>query len=108
MIQCVLWIIYALDKPGAAAIRTATREAHLAYLDEHAAAVMLGGALLADDSPERLGSCLIVNLPDRAAAERWAENEPFNRAGLFASVTIARMRKGQFNPGAAPRTAEGE
>ena len=104
----MLWIIYAIDKPGSAGLRSATRDAHLAYLDEHADAVMLGGALLADAGPERLGSCLIVNLPDRAAAERWSENEPFRRAGLFASVTIARMRKGQFNPGAAPQTAEGD
>jgi uncharacterized protein YciI len=103
----VLWIMYAEDRPGSAALRAATKDAHLAYLEEHADVVMVGGALLADDSPARLGSCLIVNLPSRAAMEEWARNEPFTRAGLFERVTIVRMRNGQLNPDAAPATPEG-
>jgi uncharacterized protein len=104
----MLWIIYAEDKDGGEPIREATRAAHFAYLDAHAAEVVMGGALLADEGPKRLGSCLIVNLPDRAAAEAWSRNEPFRQAGLFKSVKITRMRRGQFNPAALPRTPEGE
>ncbi len=33
--------------------------------------------------------------------------EPFRRAGLFQAVKITRMRRGQWNPQAAPKTAEG-
>lgn len=104
----MLWIIYQLDRPDGVAIRSATRTQHLAYLDEHENILVLGGAILADDSDERLGSCLVINVPNRAAADAFSENEPFRRAGLFASVTIRRMRRGQWNPDAAPRTAEGE
>lgn len=68
---------------------------------------MLGGALLAEDGATRTGSVLIINVPDRAAAEAFSENEPFRKAGLFSSVKISRMRRGQWNPGAAPQTAEG-
>jgi uncharacterized protein YciI len=103
----MLWIIYQEDREGAQQSREATREAHLAYLAEHESVVFLGGALLADDT-RRIGSCLIINLPDRASAERWSQNEPFRKAGLFSSVKITRMRKGQYNPAAAPKTAEGE
>jgi uncharacterized protein YciI len=103
----MLWIMFQTDKPDGAAIRAATKDAHFAYLDEHADIVVLGGALLADADPTRLGSCLIVNVPDRAAADRFSENEPFRKAGLFASVSIYRMRRGQWNPAAAPATAEG-
>jgi uncharacterized protein len=103
----MLWIIYQEDKEGAQHIRDATREAHLAYLDEHEDIVFLGGALLADDA-RRTGSCLIINVPDRESAERWSLNEPFRKAGLFSSVKITRMRKGQYNPSAAPKTAEGD
>jgi len=46
-------------------------------------------------------------VPDRAAAEAFAEGEPFRRAGLFATVKLSRMRRGQWNPAAAPKTAEG-
>jgi uncharacterized protein YciI len=103
----VLFVIYQEDRPDGAAIRAATKEAHLAYLDRHRDIVVLGGALLADDGIARLGSCLIVNVPDRAAAEAFSRDEPFRKAGLFHSVKITRMRRGQWNPAAAPQTAEG-
>ena len=50
---------------------------------------------------------LIINVPDLAAAEAWSKSEPFRRAGLFKSVKITRMRRGQWNPDAAPGSAEG-
>jgi hypothetical protein len=55
-----------------------------------------------------LGSVFLVNLPNRAAAEDLMHDEPFRKAGLFKRVSITRMRKGQFNPSAAPATAEGD
>ena len=103
----MLYIIYQEDRPDGAAIRAATRERHLAYLEQHKDILVLGGALLADESDERLGSCLVINVPNRRAADAFSENEPFRRAGLFASVKITRMRRGQWNPAAAPKTAEG-
>jgi len=103
----MLYIIYQEDKEGGEAIRAATKETHLAYLERHQDILVLGGALLADDGVRRLGSCLIVNVLDRAAAEAFSAEEPFRKAGLFKSVKITRMRRGQWNPTAAPRTAEG-
>ena len=104
----MLWIIYHADRPDGSAIRAANKDAHLAYLAEHAGILVLGGALLADDGVGRLGSCLVSNVPDRAAAERFSENEPFRKAGLFESVLIRRMRRGQWYPDHAPATEEGE
>jgi uncharacterized protein YciI len=104
----MLWIIFQIDRSDGAAIRAATKDAHLAYLEEHSGVLVLGGALLADDGVGRLGSCLLINVPDRAAAERFSENEPFRKAGLFESVVIRRMRRGQWYPDNAPATAEGE
>jgi uncharacterized protein YciI len=105
----MLWMIYCEDRDdGAAAIRAAVRDEHLAYLHAQEKILMVAGALMADDAVARLGSLFLVNLPDRAAAEKLMAGEPFNKAGLFKRVTISRMRKGQFNPGAAPATAEGD
>jgi uncharacterized protein len=104
----VLYIIYQEDRDdGAGAIRAAKRGEHLAYLDKHRDILVLGGALIEDDGIKRTGSCLIINVPSRAAAEDFSRNEPFRNAGLFKSVKIARMRRGQWNPSAAPQTAEG-
>jgi uncharacterized protein YciI len=105
----MLWFIYCEDRDdGAAAIRAAVREEHLAYLEAHEDIMVLGGALIADDAVARLGSVFLVNLSNRAACDGLMQDEPFRKAGLFKRVTIARMRKGQFNPSAAPKTAEGD
>jgi hypothetical protein len=91
----MLYIIYQEDRDaGAAGIRAANREKHLAYLDQH-------------DGGGRTGSCLIINVASREEAEEFSRNEPFRKAGLFKSVKIARMRRGQWNPAAAPKSAEG-
>ena len=104
----MLYIIYQEDRPDGAAIREATRNEHFAYLEKNEDILVLGGALLGDDDKNtRVGSVLIVNVPDRAAAEKFSENEPFRKAGLFSSVKITRMRRGQWNPDAAPKTPEG-
>jgi uncharacterized protein len=104
----LLYIIYQEDGPDSRAIRAARRGEHLAYLEKHQDILVLGGALLADDGATRVGSVFIVNVPGREAAEAFSAGEPFRKAGLFKSVKITHMRKGQWNPEAAPRTAEGD
>jgi uncharacterized protein YciI len=104
----MLYIIYQVDKPNSTAIRAAHRTAHLRYLDDHQDIVVLGGAMLAEDGTTRLGSVLIINVPSREAAEHFSANEPFRQAGLFERVEITRMRRGQWNPAAVPKTAEGD
>ena len=103
----MLYIIYQEDRADGAAIRAAQREAHYAYLEQHRDILVLGGALLAEDGATRTGSTLIINVPDFAAAQAFSENEPFRKAGLFSSVQVSRMRRGQWNPEAAPKSAEG-
>jgi uncharacterized protein YciI len=34
------------------------------------------------------GSLLILDVEDMAAAQAWAENDPYAKAGLFDSVSI--------------------
>lgn len=103
----MLYIIYQEDGPGSTALREQHKEAHFAYLEEYADSLVLGGAMLADDGVTRIGSVLILNLPSREDAERFSANEPLRKAGVFREVKITRMRRGQWNPAAAPKTPEG-
>ena len=103
----MLYIIYQVDKPNSVAIRAAHRAAHFAYLDDHEDILVLGGAMLGEDGTTRMGSVLIINVGSLEEAERFSANEPFRKAGLFERVEITRMRRGQWNPEAAPKTAEG-
>lgn len=100
-------MIYGVDGPDADRIRAERREDHFAYLAAHEDIVVLGGATLADDSDARIGSLLVINVPTRDAADAFAAGEPLFRAGLFKERTVYRMRRGQWNPDAAPSSAEG-
>ena len=95
-----LFAIMTVDKPGMAEERAAIRQTHLDYLVAHADVVVLGGVTYADDTTKD-GSVWVVNQPDLAAAERFVAAEPFVKAGLFQSVRLRQMNKGQWNPSAA-------
>ncbi|OVZ56617.1 hypothetical protein CDO44_20575 [Pigmentiphaga sp. NML080357] len=104
----MLYIIYQEDKDeGAAEIRERVKPAHLDYLARFESKLVLGGAMLAEDGVKRTGSVLILNVDSYAEAEAFSLEEPFRKAGLFKNVRISRMRRGQWNPAAAPATAEG-
>ncbi len=82
MLVCLM----AHDKPGALDVRKANRDAHLAYLKE-TGCVTLGGPFK-DAKGDMCGSMLVLDLPDMAAAEAWAADDPYAKAGLFESVTL--------------------
>ena len=95
-----LYLIYSIDRPGAEAVRKATLEPHVAYLKSRGE-IVLAGAKLSDDGETPGGSCFIVNVADRAAAQAFSDGDPFSQAGLFDSTTITRVRKGIWNPDVA-------
>jgi uncharacterized protein len=63
--------------------------------------MVYGGALLAEDGKTAIGSLLVVNLPDRAAAQKFSDGDPYAKAGLFQSVAIHPSRKVFVNAAAA-------
>ena len=103
----MLYMCYGVDGPDGPARRDIAREEHFAYLKAHEGILVLGGATLGDDGATRTGSLLVINVPDRAAADAFAEDEPLRKAGVFESYTVSLMRRGQWNPDAAPKTSEG-
>lgn len=84
--------IHCLDKPMAADLRAATRPAHLEHLQRHAGQVFAAGPLIGPDG-EVIGSLIIVDMPDRDAAYRFAAEDPYALAGLFQSVAVTAWRK---------------
>lgn len=89
----MLYMFYCVDKDGAAEVRTGNRAAHLAYLESHGDRLFAAGPLLSDDGAAMVGSLLVVDCADRAAAEDFAANDPYAKAGLFQSVTIRPWRR---------------
>ncbi|QFT64916.1 YciI family protein [Roseivivax sp. THAF30] len=86
----MLIALIARDKPGALEIRKANREAHLAYIED-TGVVAQAGPLIVDG--EMAGSLVILDVDDLQAAERWAKQDPYAKAGLFGSVELIEWKK---------------
>lgn len=86
----MLIALIARDKAGALHIRKDTREAHLAYL-QSTGVVSQAGPLIVDG--DMAGSLVILDVADMAAAEVWAANDPYAKAGLFDSVELIEWKK---------------
>ena len=87
----MLVALIAKDKPGALQTRKDNREAHLAYIDETGAVSQAGPLLDADE--QMIGSLVILDVADMAAAQAWADGDPYAKAGLFESVELVPWKK---------------
>lgn len=79
------------DKPGALQTRKDNREAHLAYIAETGVVEMAGPVL--DEAGEMCGSLIVLDVADLTAAQAWADNDPYAKAGLFCEVTLQAWKK---------------
>ena len=85
----MLFVITCLDKPDSLAIRQAARPAHLDYAGANG--IVFGGPLL-DEAGQPIGSMLVIEAADNAAAKAFAAADPYAQAGLFASTAIHPWR----------------
>jgi len=87
----MLIALIAHDKPGALALRMENRQDHLAYIE--ATGVVAQAGPLLDAQGQMAGSLVVLDVPDMAAAESWAANDPYAEAGLFADVQLHAWKR---------------
>lgn len=87
----MLFVITAMDRPGALEQRLTVRPRHLEYLEGRAGQIKVGGALLGEND-QPMGSMLVIEADSAAAAEAFAADDPFSREGVFEQVTIRPFR----------------
>lgn len=93
-------MLYALlcnDKPDHLQLRLDTRTAHLDYLSGLGDHLKFAGPFLGDDAKPN-GSLVVVEAADLAGAKAIAANDPYAKAGLFASVDIRPWNWAIKNP----------
>ena len=91
------YVILSKDKPNVFELRAERRPAHLDYLKEQDAIVMAAGPFL-DDQDRSIGSLFIVDVASEEEARRFADGDPFAKAGLFASTEVRKWRWGVKPP----------
>ena len=86
----MLIALIARDKDGALQTRLDNRAAHLGYIEETGVVAQAGPLLVGD---AMIGSLIILEVEDMAAAQAWADNDPYAQAGLFQSVDLIAWKK---------------
>ena len=86
------FVITCIDKPGQPERRRDNRPDHLEYLSRHAERIVAAGPTLGDDDAPN-GSVLVMEFDDIAAAQAFADGDPYAKAGVFESVSIKPWKK---------------
>lgn len=87
----MLYALMAWDNAGALNVRMENRPAHLAYLESTGVVRQAGPFIDADGNP--CGSLIVLEVEDMAAAQTWADNDPYAKAGLFREVQISAWKQ---------------
>ena len=88
----MLYVIHCFDKQDHLQVRMENRPAHVDYLKSFADQLYAAGPTL--DAEENMnGSVVILDLESRTAAEAFAANDPYAKAGLFEKVIIQLWKK---------------
>jgi uncharacterized protein YciI len=88
----MLYALICTDKPGALALRQATRGAHLAWIATLGDRVKVAGPCLDDAERDPVGSLIVIEAASRAEIEALAAADPYAIAGLFERVEIRPWR----------------
>jgi hypothetical protein len=86
-----LYVLVCNDKPDSLELRLANREDHLAYARGFADRLKVAGPLL-DEAGNMAGSLLILEAESLEDARAFNLDDPYQKAGLFASVQVTAFK----------------
>ena len=94
------YVIIGEDAPDSLDLRLKVRPDHVARLQDlkNDGRMLLAGPMPAIDSEDPgpagfTGSIIVAEFPSLAAAEAWAEADPYIRHGVYARVTVKPFKK---------------
>lgn len=96
----MLYAVIAEDRAGSLEQRLAARPAHLERLQALQAdgRLILAGPCPAIDAPDPgpagfSGSLIVAEFPSLAAAQAWADADPYIATGVYEKVTVKPFKK---------------
>ncbi|WP_434575456.1 YciI family protein [Pseudomonas sp. Z3-6] len=93
--------VFATDYPDSLALRQRLRPSHQAHLrasDTHRVIVRLGGPTLNEAGLAMNGTLLVVEAGSLPEVEAFVQDDPYVRAGLFATIQIRPWHWSLGNP----------
>lgn len=79
-------VVVCRDGPGGPAARAGATQAHLAYIETVLGELNVAGPLFDESGKNTVGSLYVLHTRSLARAREIIENDPFHKAGAFASV----------------------
>ena len=79
-------VVICRDGPNGAAARAAATAAHLSYIETILDEINVAGPLYDDSGTRNVGSLYCLKTKSTARAREIIENDPFFKAGVFATV----------------------
>ena len=96
----MFYLIYSEDVENSLALRMSVREQHLVRLRElqNQGRLLIAGPCPAIDSEDPgeagfTGSLIVAEFNDLAAAQEWADQDPYIDAGVYKKVTVKPYKK---------------
>jgi uncharacterized protein YciI len=96
----MLYTIIGNDVPDSSDLRKTARPAHVARLQaiQDAGRLLLAGPFPAVDSNDPgeagfTGSLIVAEFPDLNAAQSWANDDPYVKAGVYQNVTVKPFKR---------------
>lgn len=96
----MLYAILSEDVENSGPLRKGARPAHIERLEElcQAGRLIMAGAHPAIDSPDPgpagfTGSLVVAEFASLAEAERWADEDPYVKAGVYRTVTVKPFKR---------------
>ena len=93
----MLYALICTDKPNSIELRAKVRPEHVAYLNGLGNVMKFAGPFL-DAAGNSNGSLVMIEAENHSVAEHLASQDPYNLAGLFASVEIRPWKWTLKNP----------
>lgn len=84
----MLFIVQFTDKPGSLPLRQKLLPAHLEWLEQHRATVLVAGSLRSEPDAAPVGACWVVEADSKADIEAVLRTDPFWVGGLRATHEI--------------------
>jgi uncharacterized protein YciI len=93
------FMIYRKDKPGMLHVRLENHARHVEYLAPFTDKILLGGPTLGSgtgtDVNDMTGGLIIIDVASWDEVDAFVANDPFTKAGLFATTVVERWKLGK-------------
>lgn len=89
----MLFAVLFTDKPGHGSLRAEHLQAHIAWVDQHKATVLVAGSLREEPQAVPRGGLWVVDAESKAAVLDMMKSDPFFICGLRQDIEVLHWSK---------------